>query len=135
LQPSKFTAERRAMVMAAKRFGCSDETAAWHAGLNKSTLSRWLDRAERAAEGSTWHDFWVDYCRVIANVRMTAAGRALQAAADNPAMAVKVASLLEPAFRPEPPAPLETQVQRVVVRLELPSMPHRGSSTIQQLDA
>ena len=133
-QPSKFTADRRALILVSKSFGCSDETAAWNAGIDKGTLSRWLDRAEHAAEGSTWRTFWIEYHQTTAKVRMTAAERALQAAADNPAMAVKVASLLEPAFRPEQqlaPPP----VQQVVIRLELPTMPSRGSSTIQQLPA
>ena len=136
-QPSKFTADRRALILAALHVGCSDETAAWHAGVNKSTLSRWLERAEHAADGGTWNEFWLRVCEAKAGSRLSVVGAAFKAAVSpdrDGTLAWKMAQRMEPAFRP-----IETEPRPIgptVIVLELPSMPKRPSSTtIQQLPA
>jgi hypothetical protein len=52
--PSKFTAKRRQLVLAALAAGASRRTAAELAGLHHSTITVWLRRGEKASEGSRY---------------------------------------------------------------------------------
>jgi len=106
-------------------------------GVDKSTLSRWLERAEHAAEGGTWNEFWLRVCEAKAGSRLSVVGAAFKAAVSQDrdgTLAWKMAQRMEPAFRP-----IETEPRPIgptVIVLELPSMPKRPSSTtIQQLPA
>jgi hypothetical protein len=137
-QPSKFTTERKALIVEALRLGVSDATAAMHAGIDRATLSRWLARAEKAAQGGAWHEFWLTTCEAKASARLALARSAFRAAMDDGALAWKMVSRLEPAFRveaPEPRLPMTVQLEwHPAASIESPSsevgaLPPDGDTT------
>jgi transposase-like protein len=65
--PSRFTAERREIILEALRRGNSLSTAAAMARVDKSTLSRWLKRGREAHECSRFRRFAED-CEAAAAI-------------------------------------------------------------------
>jgi hypothetical protein len=57
---SKFTADRRHLILELLRAGASRREAARMAGLDHSTLIKWIRRGRKAAPGGRWREFYLD---------------------------------------------------------------------------
>jgi len=68
---TKLTPEVHAAIVAYMRAGAFAWVAAEAAGIDKSTLYRWMDRGAREASGS-YHDFAEDVRQAQAQARVTA---------------------------------------------------------------
>jgi transposase-like protein len=72
--PSKFTAERKEIILNALRIGAPLKDAAEWAGIDPSQLTRWIQRGEKAAEGTSWRNFHDEVRVAQAEPKMKALG-------------------------------------------------------------
>jgi transposase-like protein len=131
---SKFTAATRDIVLSSLRFGVSRETAAHIAGIDPTTLGRWIERGRTGAEGRLFKEFRDGVMRAEAEPRLKLAAAAYRAALDDPVLAWKIAQRIEPAFRPEQPGQQFTGPMVVTLTLDPPNrpLPHRPLSVIDR---
>jgi hypothetical protein len=101
---SKFTADRRETIIQALRIGASLRSAAATAGIEPSTLTRWLQRGERAREGSLWREFRTEIRRAQAEPKLRALGVIWRAMPDRPDLAWKFVERREEGFANTPPS-------------------------------
>ncbi len=115
---SKFTEQRREAILANLRAGLPLASAAALAGVNRSTLMRWLARGRDAGPTSAFRQF-VDACeQAVAEADAVAVNIVRQAMPDNPTLAWKWIErrMREDFGRERPTAPLGSPV---VIRLTL----------------
>lgn len=65
--PSKFTAANRHLVLELLRAGASRREAAKMAGLDHSTLVKWIQRGRKAEPGGRWREFYLDVVKAEAD--------------------------------------------------------------------
>jgi hypothetical protein len=117
---SKFTQATRQRILEAKRIGASDRTAAHIAGIDHSTLGRWLSRGKGAGEGSTYRAFHDEFRAAEAEPRLRALAIVHKEMPDNPSLAWKFIERREDGFSPPGPMPPSPQwPQTTVIQLSL----------------
>ena len=102
---SKFTQATRQRVLEAKRIGASDRTAAHIAGIDHSTLGRWLARGKGAGEGSSYRAFHDEFRAAEAEPRLRALAIVHEQMPDNPSLAWKFIERREDGYAPPAAAP------------------------------
>ena len=134
---SKFTAENRDLLTRYLQQGNTQETACRMVGIHKSQLYRWLNRGENAREGTAFRDFYDAMQRAEGEAETRAQLYVQQGMKNDPKWTAWYLERRHPEQwgkrmwverNAEPIGP-------IVVKLELPSMPSRPRSTIEQLPA
>jgi len=134
---SKFTVENREALARYLQQGNTQETACRMVGIHKSQLYRWLNRGENAREGTAFRDFYDAMQRAEGEAETRAQLYVQQGMKNDPKWTAWYLERRHPEQwgkrmwverKAEPMGP-------IVVKLELPSMPSRPSSTIEQLPA
>jgi transposase-like protein len=109
---SKFTADRRQIILEHLSAGCSRRQAAAAAGVDHQTLSRWIERGRTGSPTGRWNEFY-------RAVRVAEAGHPTLVALTDRFNSMDAASaweflaeLREPGFTqlPDPPEPITVEV-------------------------
>jgi hypothetical protein len=121
---SKFTQATRQRVLEAKRIGASDRTAAHIAGIDHSTLGRWLARGRGAGEGSSYRALHDEFRAAEAEPRLRALAIVHEQMPDNPSLAWKFIERKEEGFQPPAPVhPLPPWPPTMTIQLTLDGKP------------
>ena len=101
--PTKFTAKRREIVLVALAAGASRRTAAEVAGIDHSTLVKWIGLGARSSPESRFARFRAE---VLAAEAGSHRSRLLPLPSETPPAVIANAwKIVEREFRPEPPEP------------------------------
>ncbi len=84
---SKFTAARRADIIRGLRLGAPQSVAAQLAGVDKATMTRWMQAGEKAKPGTASRQFFEDVQRAKAEPQMRALEIVHDAMVDKPELA------------------------------------------------
>ena len=112
---SKFTSERRGRILEVLAVGGSRRTAAAVAGIDHTTLSRWLERGRRGSPLGRWRAFLRDVEEAEKNPQLRALTEEYDKAQDSPWAAFRFLDRHDAWAEDEPPLPADP----VVIRLEL----------------
>jgi len=117
---SKFTAERRDRILEVLRVGASLRVAAAVAGVDHSTLLRWLERGKDAPEGSAYGQFYEAVRAAEAAPKVRALAIVHDQMVDNPTLAWKFIERRVDGFAPPTsPPPARWPTQPTVINLTL----------------
>jgi hypothetical protein len=122
--PTKFKAEVRQKIIQALSVGASRRTAAAIAGVDHEQIRRWMDKGKNSAEGTAYHEFYIDVISAEASPRMRALGVIYKELPDNPGLAWKFVERREPGYEAPIAAIQQPQATPVVVHLSF----HDGSA-------
>ena len=114
--PSKFNPETRQKIIQALSVGASRRTAAAIAGVDHQTLARWLERGKTSAEGTRWHEFYMEAMEAEASPRMRALGIIYREMPDNPRLAWDYVQRREPGYAPPMPNVQQALAGPVVIQ-------------------
>jgi hypothetical protein len=109
---SKFTSPRKARILEVIAAGGSRRAAAAGAGIDHATLSRWLERGRRGAEGGTWRTFLEAVEQAEIGPHLVALKRDLESWEERPDLAWKFLERRE--FDFSPPHPDEPEGPTVI---------------------
>lgn len=98
--PSKFNEETRERILQALRIGASRRTASAAAGVNESTLRRWVERGEKSSSSSRWGEFVRQIEEAEAAPKLRALGIVYKELPDKPDLAWKFLERREAGFAP-----------------------------------
>jgi hypothetical protein len=98
--PSKFRTATRARVIELLSCGASRRTAARVAGIEHSTLVKWITKGRDAPEGTLFHRFYLQVMQAEAQPRLRALRVVHDAMPDHPDLAMKFLERREPGFAP-----------------------------------
>jgi hypothetical protein len=116
--PSKFTADRRKLLIEGAELGLSRQSNSIHAGIEDATLRRWLERGRIAPEGSAFKRFREEFLAAEVAPRKKALAIVSEAWPDKPDLAWKFIERREPGYAPPMPnAPVHQGP--VVIELKL----------------
>ncbi|MDP9329995.1 MAG: hypothetical protein M3P11_05055 [Actinomycetota bacterium] len=117
---SKFTSERRSLILEILGAGGSRRAAAARAGIDHATLGRWLERGRKGAPGGRWHTFANDVAQAETHPAMRALREQYDKLSDSPMAAFRfLDERTDWADEPDPADGL------VVVELKFPDNPPR----------
>jgi len=116
-RPSKFTAERKARILQAKKVGASDKTAARVAGIDPATLRDWLKRGQDGPKDSSFKKFWEEFEEAAAHPRERALGIIYNALPDRPDLAWKYVERREDGYQAPIAAPIAVAAGPVNIML------------------
>ncbi|MES2211017.1 MAG: transposase [Chloroflexota bacterium] len=116
---SKFTAERRAVIIRALENGSSYRAAAGVAGIDESSLRDWLARGREAGESSSYREFAEQVRQAEAGVASLVAKVIVDAAKDDPKWAAWYLERRDSAFSPPATRREITGGAPIVVELKL----------------
>lgn len=114
----KFTADRKAEVLRARRLGASQQTCAAAGGISKETLRLWLERG-RTSDGGNYADFAAEFDAAGAYPNVRALEIVQKAMLDKPELAWKFLQVKEPGFAPPATQLPARSGSAVVVNLSL----------------
>jgi hypothetical protein len=133
--PSKFTAETRRGVLKALQYGASRRTAAHSAGIDESTLRRWLEEGESASGTSQKGKFRADVLNAEAHPKARALEIVYRWMEDKPELAWKFLERREGGFEPPVPTAQSVPSGPVVIQLSLSDgAPVALSETVIEVD-
>lgn len=127
--PSKFTAERIEEILRAKRLGASNNTAAAAGGVDEKTLRDWVQKGEKAPEGSPYRQFFEDFRGAVAFPNVRALEIVHQAMQAKPELAWKFLERKEPGY-----APVQTPVAPAVPVLIGLSLGHEAPTQTELVE-
>lgn len=120
---SKFTADRRHAILELLRAGASRRTAASVAGVDHSTLLRWIERGKSGAPGGRFREFFEAVEQAEADPRLRALETVYKELPDNPGLAWKFLERREPGYAPSMPQAPSPPVGPILIQLTLPESP------------
>lgn len=112
---SRFTADRRKVIVDTLKMGASRRTAAAMARIGESTLRRWLEKGENAPQGSQFAQFYEDVAQAEAEPNVRALAVVGNAMLDKPDIAFKWLERREPGFAPPAADKPAAQAPQVIV--------------------
>lgn len=134
--PSKFTADRRQVIVEARRLGASLRTCARQAGITHTTLERWLEKGETAPEGSRYREFWTQYEAADADASLHYLRIVHESAIDKPDLAMRWLERREDGYEPPSTRHAPAVAQPLVVHLTFHDgdpVPEFGDATVVEI--
>jgi len=125
---SKFTSERREIIVEALRRGNSRRVAAALAGIDHRQIARWFRRGQDAPAGSTWRDFAeaVEHAEAVAADEMMEIIRRDAVTERNAKSAMWWLERRDPAFRGKAEDTSPVQDGPVVIQMQFPTRGELG---------